>query len=384
MTILAKTLWALASLSLFAGAAIYLLQNDNPQLGMIGFWCLSIGAVAGILAVLVQVTGVRKRRPSVFTRPISKLIKQDHLPSRRIMRKEIADILEFQRPLVFDEERKELPASGVQFAMDHINQMMADWGLDTVQILTDEQGAHLYATWRIMMGDDAEVARMSKYFSRSAEGLALRAERIERDAAFSKLDAVRKAYISEIPDQEQPETIQSYHVEPDLVGFLSAMRRPDPDLWHDIASSVEPGWSRGDAAVYWIAAQAECDKSTIVTILARYAEQGTLSRVVAAELKENSTDCADQIEAMLNRWAVGFYTDQNFSTPTIPFKDALAAEIAKVAVLLERDAWPQPADLFTPFVGRQTSASYHFASSMELMNGSTVKSDDIRQLAKVM
>ena len=132
----------------------------------------------------------------------------------------------------------------------------------------------------------------------------------------------------------------------DLVAFLETTPR-DPGLWHCMAGAVEA--PADCAAAFWIMSQPECDQATVSNFIKAHDFK---TEFIALRSCDRIL-WADQIGAVLDRWAAGFYTDQRFFS--YPADDKTQHRFresnAFIAKALGRPSWPVPEGLFKRFDG---------------------------------
>ena len=369
--LLDSALRTLAMLCLLPGIVMVFTVADDPEHRRTLVLLLLVGGTAAALFAALRYFGAAAKstsaQNSVFKRPVGQLMKKNLLPNRNEMLGDVAQIVRDQKLLAIEKKAKPAPTRGVHFAMACIIELMAKWKVETIEALSDAQLAQLYFTFRIMCGPQNEIDRLLPLAAKPEPLLKLRDERLKHDTLYDEHAAGRMAHINAINEWEQNGNIPQYHEEDDLVGFLKGVPVRDTDLWHDIARGAEPGWPADEEALYWIAAQPDCGKSTIAAFFATYMNMGHLSEHVEMELKKGSTKLADQIGSIIERWESNFYVGDNYETSDSLSKEVYQAENRKIADLLGRPRWPEPKDLFSSFEGKKTKATYYFAHNMGLM-----------------
>ena len=301
--------------------------------------------------------------------PVETLIAQGAIPDRVGLSHEVASIVRSVKMLALEAEARQAPPLGIAFAAVCVTSAIESWKCQWVDDLSTDQMGRLYVLYRLLVGPPEEVERRRAQMADPKLALSLRDIKLEHDRAHAVFKEQRAAYLKAVERWEIEGRIARYFEAQDLVGFLKDMARPDRDLWHDIAMGAESGYRVDQQALYWIAAQAECDRASIAAFQGRFASGGHLHAVVETELRCGSTEFADQIGQIIGRWNAGFYTRQDFA-----FEMRHAAEVQqsfadsndRIAAMLKRPVWPEPRGLFQDFAGRKTAASYSFAYNQGL------------------
>ena len=347
-------------LCLFVGVAIVLTPGEDGERRLVGTLLLVFGA----LGVLVWCYGSWRSRPErFFNKPVSKLISADLLPKRKVLAASLKSVTASHLIYATTAKRSDFPQTGIQFADSVILERMQAWKRKPKAPLSDAQLAELYAIRKILCGSKEEADLLLGLLSHPEPIRQLRKGREQQDATYQQEQASTKAYRDACMYWEHHGNIDRYHEGNDLVGFLQDMPLRDVDLWHDIATGAEVGWTPDDDALIWISKQPECDKATAATIVATLVDRDTL----LSDVKRGTLKRADLVEEIIRKWNDGFYVSQRFGTDHGVTEAEFDTLNAKVAEYLGQPAWPKPIGMFQKFEGRETEATYYFRHGMGLM-----------------
>jgi hypothetical protein len=361
-------------LLLWGGFDIITSADDN-QKWFIGLLKLVIGGLGFVITPILSRLRSRtkdntsvglNRTPYRLREPVLELIESGQLPGEQHMLGEIDLIL---GPMGWGSGAADRPPTKVAFTSACLKTVLEKWGVNRIDALDHDQIGQLFVLYRTIGGHEDEATRYLPLFADQAPAHHLREEAQKVGRVSERFNAERKRFIEAYAVWEAEGGISRYHDDEDLRGFLQDMPQKDVDLWHDIVRGSEAGSRPDFEAIYWIAAQPECDRATIAMFIINLAGLGYLAYLVKSALNRESTEFADQIDTMIKRWNTQFYTEQRFAVPDVELKCAeqnfmVARE--EVATLLNRAPWPIPEGLFQPLQGRETKASYSFAHNQGL------------------